>query len=170
MWLEAIRSHRNLWGECNLLPWHLIMVPEFTTSFSIKGDKASLGTSADPWENPASPAPPWTPSCLPLLLPDSQKQGRENFHLQESVYHTYLLDVTTPFFQFLLDINLKSINPVASKALTPCSLSPLELERFSFKYSWGKYRRLLSLNLTIPDIRQTIEIEIFLKKRENRLK
>lgn len=142
--IEAIRSHRKLWGEWHLPPCHLIMVPGFTTSFSIREIRLPLALLLTLGKTLASPASPWALSSpplgnsLPLLLQDSHKQGRENFHFQESVHHTYLLDVTPPFFQFPPDINLKSINPVVSKALTPCSLSSFELEKFSFKYSWGK--------------------------------
>lgn len=108
-----------------------------------------MGISADPWQNPGHPCITLDPqlpslrSSLHLLLQDSQKQGRENFLLQESVYHTYFWMLLHLFFQFPLDIDLKSVNPMASKALTlspieRSSLSPLELVRFSFNYSSGK--------------------------------
>lgn len=128
--IKAIRSHRNLWGECHLPPWYLIMVPGFTTRFSRRERRLPWALLLTLGKTLASPTSPWTPSSsplrnsLPLLLQDSQKQARENFHLQESVYHIYLLDVTPPFFfQLPLDINLKSINPVISKTESLLSFS-----------------------------------------------
>lgn len=146
--IEAISNHRNLSREYHLPSFHLIMISVFT-SFSIREKKL-------PWEflltlgkTLAIPASPWTPSSPPwgaacTYCSKTARNREEKTFSSRNLFITPISGCYSTFFiQFPLDIDLKSINPVVSKALTlspleRSSLSPLELVRFSFKYSSGK--------------------------------
>lgn len=120
--IEAIRSHGNLWGECHLPPCHLTMVPGFTTSFSIREIRlpwALLLTFGKTLASPASPGPP-APLPLGAACPYCSKTAR----IRQEKTFTFRNQFITPicwmllhlFSSFPLDLHLKSINPVVSKA------------------------------------------------------
>lgn len=82
-----------------------------------------------------------------------QRQWRGNLASRDQLIMPICWMLFPLFLQFPLDLLLKSINPMASRGLAPYTLSPLNLERFSLKHSWGKYRWPPCLTLANPEIR-----------------